>query len=133
MKYFLDTNVISFLMKRDGEMTRRFRELMQTPDTEVVIPVVAYYEVKRGLSYSGASTKMRLFKTITSMMSTAQLTQGACDIAAEVYADLRSRGILIEDADIFIAASAMECGATLVTKNGKHMERIAGLTVEAWG
>ena len=36
------------------------------------------------------------------------------------------------DADLFIAAIALSHGATLVTGNHKHYERIPGLVGEDW-
>ena len=54
------------------------------------------------------------------------------DKAAELYADLRRVGRLIEDADLLIAAIALVHELTLVTNNTAHFSRIAGLQVEDW-
>jgi tRNA(fMet)-specific endonuclease VapC len=45
---------------------------------------------------------------------------------------LRSQGLLLPDADILIAASALEKASVLVTGNTKHFERFPGLHVENW-
>ena len=50
----------------------------------------------------------------------------------EVKARLASDGRIVADADLFIAAIALSHGATLVTKNRKHYERIQGLAIENW-
>lgn len=52
--------------------------------------------------------------------------------AAEIYGDLHKRGALIEDADILIAATALEHGLALVTENPSHFGRIQNLIVEGW-
>ena len=54
------------------------------------------------------------------------------DKAAELYADLRRVGRLIEDADLLIAAIALVHELTLVTNNTAHFSRIADLPVEDW-
>ena len=52
--------------------------------------------------------------------------------ASQIYANLRRDGRLIEDADIFIGASALNNNAILVTNNEEHFSRIAGLKIENW-
>jgi predicted nucleic acid-binding protein len=52
--------------------------------------------------------------------------------AAELYADLKRRGQLISDADLLIAATALEHGRVLVTNNVAHFQRIPNLPVISW-
>jgi tRNA(fMet)-specific endonuclease VapC len=60
------------------------------------------------------------------------IDQAVLDKAAELYAGLRMRGQLIEDADLLIAAIALVHNMTLVTNNTAHFARITGLRVEDW-
>ena len=48
-----------------------------------------------------------------------------------VKAMLRSKGRPIPENDVWIAASALRHGLTLVTRNG-HFDSIDGLQIEAW-
>jgi predicted nucleic acid-binding protein len=48
---------------------------------------------------------------------------------ARIRMDLRARGMLIRDADLLIAATAMTEDLTLVTGNLRHFERIDGLDI----
>lgn len=50
----------------------------------------------------------------------------------EVKARLATAGQPVADADLFIAAITLSRGATLVTGNRRHYERIPGLVVEDW-
>jgi tRNA(fMet)-specific endonuclease VapC len=54
------------------------------------------------------------------------------DRASTIYSDLASRGELIGDADMLIAATALVYKMGLVTNNHKHFSRIAGLEIERW-
>lgn len=49
--------------------------------------------------------------------------------AAEIYRDLRKRGTMIGENDVWIAATALEAGGVLVTRNMKHFREIRGLKV----
>lgn len=57
------------------------------------------------------------------------------DVTARVggglAAGLRARGRPIGDLDTMIAAAALHAGATLVTRNARHFQRIPGLSVRA--
>jgi len=49
-----------------------------------------------------------------------------------IYGDLHRQGALISDADILIAASALENGLTVISNNESHFARIPGLLVDNW-
>ena len=52
--------------------------------------------------------------------------------AADIYADLHIRGQLISDADILIAATALENGLVVATNNLADFDRITGLRIDNW-
>lgn len=47
-------------------------------------------------------------------------------------ADLERNGQRLADADLLIASITPARGATLITGNRRHYERIAGLSIEDW-
>lgn len=49
--------------------------------------------------------------------------------AAEIFNDLRKRGVMTGENDLWIAATALESGGALVTRNVKHFREIRGLKV----
>jgi len=51
----------------------------------------------------------------------------------DIKADLRRQGALLEDSDLFIAATALSLEVTLVTNNNEHFRRVPGLKLENWG
>jgi predicted nucleic acid-binding protein len=54
--------------------------------------------------------------------------------AADLWAELRRRGVPLQDADILIAAQALELGAVLATNNERHFSPFVpfGLRIEDW-
>ena len=46
--------------------------------------------------------------------------------------ELRERGERIGDSDLWIAATALEHGVELVTRNADHFQRVSGLHIVAY-
>ena len=51
---------------------------------------------------------------------------------AQIWAELRSAGTIIGPHDLWLAATCVAHGLTMVTANVREFERVAGLTVEVW-
>jgi tRNA(fMet)-specific endonuclease VapC len=51
---------------------------------------------------------------------------------AQLWADLRQAGALIGPHDLWLAATCVAHGLTMVTANVREFERVPGLTVEVW-
>jgi predicted nucleic acid-binding protein len=49
-----------------------------------------------------------------------------------IKADLQSKGTIIDEFDLLIAATAIVVGYTLVTNNIKYFKRIPSLILENW-
>ena len=56
----------------------------------------------------------------------------SAEIFGKIKANLKSRGIMIEDFDILIGSIAMANDCTLVTNNVSHFNRIDDLKIENW-
>lgn len=52
--------------------------------------------------------------------------------SAYIYVELRKKGFTVGDDDIFVAAFCLLNGYTLVTRNTKDFENIAGLRQVNW-
>ncbi len=50
----------------------------------------------------------------------------------QLKASLEKQGERLADADLLIAATALENNLTLVTGNLKHFQRVQGLKMESW-
>ena len=131
MIYALDTNIISYLLRGDNAVTQRWRH-ERTQGNTSTIPIIAYYEAKRGLVAASATTKLKAFERICAALSVDALTIDDVDAASRIYSERKKQGKPIEDADLLIAAQAVARGYTLVTNNAKHFKDIAGLDIVDW-
>jgi predicted nucleic acid-binding protein len=59
------------------------------------------------------------------------LTEPIMERFGALRAGLRRQGLLIPDLDLLIAATALEHGLTLLTRNVRHFGRLPGLTLYA--
>ena len=131
MIYALDTNIISYLIRGDKTVTARWLKERQFGNKSI-IPIVAYYEAKRGLLAVGATTKLKSFEELCSVLGVDDLSRDDADTASRIYAELKRKGKLQGDSDILIAAQALTRGYALVTNNTKHFSGITGLNLEDW-
>ena len=129
--YTLDTNVVTALLKGNDNVLQKSRQALLA-GFPVTLNAVSYYETKRGLLLPAFRQKLSTFEHFCSLYGVVLLDRAALDKAAEIYASLREAGLLLEDADILIAALAFVNDLTLVTANVKHFERIPGLPLENW-
>jgi tRNA(fMet)-specific endonuclease VapC len=60
------------------------------------------------------------------------LTDAVVQRASSIYGDLHRRGQLISDADILIAATAIENGLVCVINNESHFSRIPNVMLGNW-
>lgn len=129
--YTLDANIVRPLLRNDEEITARVLDLLEH-SVPVRINAIAYFETKRGLLAANATTQLKLFDELCETLGILPLGREVLDKASEIYADLRRQGLLIEDADLLIAASALVNDLCLVTHNTAHFSRVTGLIIEDW-
>jgi len=131
MIYALDTNIISFIIKGNEAVRERYFDVV-SKGVHCVIPLMVYYEVKRGLKANNSGNRLRSFEGICSALGITNLTSADMDVAADIYAERKALGRLIDDGDLLIAAQCINNGYTLVTNNTKHFRDITGLEIIDW-
>ena len=129
--YVLDTNIISYFLKKTGGIDKAIQAALVRGDLIIIAPG-AYYEVKRGLLYVGALKRIQIFENLCTRFGVGDLDKQVLSSAAEIYADLRAKGKLVEDVDILVGAYCVSNKYTLVTHNIKHFTDIEGLDVVDW-
>jgi len=131
MIYALDTNIISYIMNGNNELAEKLREIT-VKGNNVVIPLMVYYEIRRGLISNKATVKMKLFDELCARLPIPDLTKEDMNSAANIYAKHKRSGKPIDDGDLLIAAQCITNGHTLVTNNTKHFDGIDGLNFTNW-
>ena len=107
-------------------------EVVLATGESIVFNPITYYEICRGLMAAGAGKKLQIFREVSQEYGILPIERRVWDKAAEIYADLKNSGMLIEDADIIIAAVCLTHDLSLVTNNEKHFRRVSGLKVVNW-
>jgi len=129
--YLLDTNIVSYILRRNATVGRKLRDANRSGE-EVFISCITYYELKRGLLYANATRQLAEFNQFYSkyevlFLDDIEILEKAC----EIHVDLKRRGQTIQEQDIFIAATAIARGLILVS-NDSDLLRVEGLSLENW-
>ncbi len=128
--YLLDTNILSAIIRREAHTEQRFRQAV-ADDEMLLLSIVVFYEVKRGLLKRDAKKQMVTFEHLANQFAWCDTVQADWEQAAQLWAEREKAGRPIEDADLLIAAQAKRLGAILVTDNEKDFDGL-GVVIENW-
>ena len=130
LRYLLDTNVVSQLVRRPGgELARRIAAL---EPGSVAISVVVAAELRYGVHRRGSARLAEKLEAVLSAIDVLPLEEPADQHYGAIRNDLERIGRPIGSNDLFIAAHARALGATLVTNNLGEFRRVPDLSVEDW-
>lgn len=127
----LDTDTLSAIMRGHAAAVERARVYL-TAHGRFTTSIITQYEILRGLRAKKATKQIETFRRFLAVNAVAHLTDEAVETAAELYADLSQRGLLVGDADILIAAIALVNHLGVATNNEQHFQRFSGLHLENW-
>ena len=71
-------------------------------------------------------------KTLEDRLLRIDSNREICKTFGQLKSELEKGGNIIDDADLFIACSALTANLVLVTNNERHFSRIKGLKIENW-
>lgn len=127
----VDTDILSFYFKGDEKVVEGFTTYLKEFD-QITISIITYYEIIAGLKFKKADKQLSDFEDFVDNNTILHISEDSVKLSAEIYADLRHKGITIGTSDILIAGIALHNGLTLVTNNMKHYEAISGLLLANW-
>ena len=117
--YLLDTNSISLLMREDARMATWLSSV--SADDHVVICTIARGEVLFGvkrLAYGRRRDELEAkAQKLFAALPCEAIPPGAADLYADVKIAQQRRGLSLDENDLWIAATALAIGATLVSRD----------------
>jgi len=130
MTFFLDTDTVSYLLRGSRGIARR---MSRYPPSELAMSVIAVAELRAGGAKVTSAAKLRSrIEDVLATLAVVEFTEADTLVYAEVRAHLERAGTPIGELDTLLGAHALARGATLVTNNTRHFERVPGLRVESW-
>ena len=129
MRYMLDTNTISSLIKKNPVVSRK---IASVPMERLCLSVISEGEILYGLAKKPNARSLHL--VVQEFLKRVDVLVWDTDVAEHygvLRAQLESSGNLLGPLDMQIAAHASQLGAVLVT-NDQAFKRIQKLKVEDW-
>ncbi|MGB7601387.1 MAG: type II toxin-antitoxin system VapC family toxin [Candidatus Sulfotelmatobacter sp.] len=130
-RYLLNTNICIYIrQERPEQVLRRFRKLRPG---EAVLSVITYGELLYGAAKSARrAAALERLRELIRLLPAMALPESAAETYGAMRAELESKGEMIGNNDLWIAAHALAAGLTLVTNNEKEFRRVRGLKVQNW-
>lgn len=120
--YLVDTDwMVDFLKGRRNAPD----VLASLPERSAAISIITFAELYEGLLEPAGSSPAESFEFLETI-DVLGVDMPIARTFAQLRADLRQKGKLIPDLDLFIAATALRHNMTLLTRD-KHFDRIPGL------
>jgi tRNA(fMet)-specific endonuclease VapC len=131
VRYLLDTNICIYIRQNRPEgVLRRFRKLRPG---EAALSVITYGELLYGAAKSAHRTAaLERLRELVRFLPALPLPETAGENYGAIRFELESKGAMIGNNDLWIAAHALAAGLTLVTNNEGEFRRVRGLKVQNW-
>ncbi len=130
MRFLIDTNVITYVLRERAPAFARFTEALNTDNVFLSSDVVDY-EIRRYLVLKDAKRQLARYEELSRDWLPVSLTRDDWRAAAKLWAELHRAGRSIEDRDLLITISALKEQAVLVTNNTRHFEGL-GISLVDW-
>ena len=131
MRYMLDTNICSYILKNHpASVKQKFEEVGAG---NICISAIVLAELYYGAAHHPQGIVIRReIDNFVSRLVVIPWDENAADHYGAIRASLEKTGSLVGAMDMLIAAHARSCGSTLVTNNLREFDRIKGLTSLNW-
>ena len=131
--FLLDTNTFSFLMKQHLRVVAHAASVL--PPNELATCAIVRGEIEFGLRRMSPGRRRRHLEATAANLFAGLPYLPMAEAAGDAYARLKRRGeqagLPLDENDLWIAATAIACGAILVTAD-RDFSRVSGLRVEDW-
>lgn len=128
-KYLLDTNICIFFIKGQYDLNKKIAEI---GEQYCFISEITVAELKYGIENSKTIEAMRPIVEAFIQKFAIIPIYNSLDVYAKEKAKLRKQGLLVDDFDILIGATAIANDMVMVTNNVSHLGRLESITIEDW-
>lgn len=128
-KYLLDTNICIYFIKGQFELDKKIKEI---GEQNCFISEITVAELKYGIENSKKPEELRTIVEAFIPKFFIIPIYNSLDIYAKEKAKLRRQGLMIDDFDILIGATAVTNEMMMVTNNVDHLSRLDNIVVEDW-
>ena len=130
--FLLDTNIVSAAMADHPKVKAK----LSLASGQLITCAIVRGEIRYGLERLPPGKRRTAFESkatsvFATLVSIEPVTQATADVYGTIKRALEIRGISMGDNDLWVAATALSLGATLVT-NDHIFSKIPGLAVEDW-
>ena len=130
MKHLLDTNICVYWLKGNEHIEQK---VLSVGIDNIFISFVTVSELYYGAYKSErVDENLAMMRKLTDRISVIDSDDAISKAFGNLKASLENAGLIIDDADMFIAACARVHGLTMVTNNTKHFKRIKELKLDNW-
>lgn len=141
MKYMLDTNICSYIIKyKPAEVREKFNSINME---DCYISAITLAELKywvgrhrklheKSKNQNTPKINEQIINNFINHLMIIEFDEQAAEVYGDIRAELESKGKIIGNADLFIGAHAVSLNATLVTNNIKHFKDIPKIRLENW-
>jgi len=131
MRYMLDTNICSYVLRsRPPSVKARFEK---TGPGALAVSTVVLAELLYGAARRPKAVAIRReIADLVSRLTVIPWDEAAAEHYGALRAALEKAGTPLGAMDMMIAAHARSLGATLVSNDVRHFDRVEGLRVANW-
>lgn len=128
MKALLDTTTLIDILKGDEDAIEQVNKIRK--EAILYTTTINVYEYLRGIMLL-PKDREKHFSALNVLISNLHILEIDLDVAksaAEIYADMRKKGITLDEPDYLIAGACLSNDIdTVITRNEKHFENVRGL------
>src|SRR5687768_11951689 len=128
----LDTDTLSEILKKKNPHVLRHASDYLAQHQRFSISAMTRYEVLRGLKDINALKQIQDFEIFCQHAEILPVSDAVFSRAADLWVEARRGGHPRYDADLIIAATAVEHGRVLVTGNTSHFAWVPNLMIDDW-
>jgi len=128
----LDTDMLNEVLKQKNANVVQHAANYLKHHGQFALSSMTRYELLRGLKEKAATAQLVRFDTFCQKTLVLPITNAILDRAADLWVAARRIGQAGRDADLIIAATALEHSLALVTGNTKDYSWISALRLYDW-